>query len=44
MTEKADAAQTQQTRSPWQAPVVDRFHAGSAETGPGAAGETSSLS
>lgn len=44
MTDQAKAGPTQQTRSPWQAPAVDRFHAGSAETGPGANGETNSLS
>lgn len=44
MSEKTKSSQTRQIRRPWQAPAVDRFHAGSAETGPGANGETNSLS
>jgi len=36
--------QVTQTRRAWKAPAVDRFNAGSAETGPGANGETNSLS
>jgi hypothetical protein len=44
MTGKTISGQTDRTRKTWKTPAVDRFHAGSAETGPGASGETNSLS
>lgn len=44
MTEKKMVGQSDSTRKAWKAPAVDRFNAGSAETGPGANGETNSLS
>lgn len=44
MTEEQKIAQQDEQRQPWTRPAVLRFDAGSAETGPGANGETNSLS
>lgn len=44
MIDQARTGQAQKTRAPWQTPAFVRIAAGSAESGQGASGETSSLS
>jgi hypothetical protein len=44
MSDKKIGGRIDRTRKAWKVPAVDRFNAGSAETGPGANGETNSLS